>query len=180
MMETVKFNYNDIEIDFLPTGNDDLMINATQMAKVFDKRVDVFTKTDHSKEFINELQLTPFGVSLTQLNKDEIIKTVNGVNTWMYRILAIKFAAWINPQFEVWIYTTIDKILFGNYREIKEATIAKLKAEQLQELKKQELMEKYPELSEYFELEARITAAQRNRMKAVKQSVNQLRMDLFD
>ena len=41
-------------------------------------------------------------------------------------------------------------------------------------------MEKYTDISEYFALEDRITTAQRNRMKAVKDSVNQLRMDLFN
>jgi hypothetical protein len=41
-------------------------------------------------------------------------------------------------------------------------------------------MEKYPELSEYFSLGDRITTAQKNRMKAVKDSVNQLKMNLFD
>jgi hypothetical protein len=50
----------------------------------------------------------------------------------MHRILALKFAAWLDPYFEVWVYTTIDKIIFGNYREIKEATVEKLKAEKLQ------------------------------------------------
>ena len=33
----------------------------------------------------------------------------------MHRILALKFAAWLNPAFEFWIYTTIEKLLFGNY-----------------------------------------------------------------
>ena len=98
----------------------------------------------------------------------------------MHRILALKFAAWLDPDFEVWIYSTIDKIIFGNYREIKEATIEKLQAEKLQQLKKQELMEKYPDLSEYFALENYVTTADRKRMKAVKDSVNQLRMDLFN
>jgi hypothetical protein len=58
--------------------------------------------------------------------------------------------------------------------------VEKLKAEKLQQLKKQELMEKYPDLSEYFALEDRVTTAQKNKMKAVKHSINQLRMDLFD
>jgi hypothetical protein len=98
----------------------------------------------------------------------------------MHRILALKFAAWLDPAFELWVYTTIDKIIFGNYREIKEATVEKLKAEKQQQLKKQELMDKYPDLSEYFELEDRVTTAQKNKMKAVKHSINQLRMDLFD
>lgn len=41
-------------------------------------------------------------------------------------------------------------------------------------------MEKYPDLSEFFALEKLITTAQRNKMKAVKHSINQLRTDFFD
>lgn len=40
-------------------------------------------------------------------------------------------------------------------------------------------MDKYPDLSEYFALESQIIIAQRKRMKAVKDSVSQLKIDLF-
>lgn len=35
----------------------------------------------------------------------------------MHRILALKFAAWLSPDFELWVYSTIDKLLFGKYAE---------------------------------------------------------------
>jgi len=35
----------------------------------------------------------------------------------MHWIVAIKFAAWLNPHFEVWVYKTIDEILFAYSRE---------------------------------------------------------------
>jgi hypothetical protein len=89
------------------------MVNATEMAKVFGKRVDVFLKSDHAKEFIKELELTPYGGSSELLEKEEIIKTYNGVNTFFHRSLALKFAAWLNPKFELWVYTTIEELLFG-------------------------------------------------------------------
>ena len=49
--------------------------------------------------------------------------------TWIHLILAFIFAAWLDPAFELWVYATIDKIVFGFYKEIKEATIEKLQAE---------------------------------------------------
>ena len=52
-METVKFVYNDTQIDFLPVGNDRLMINATQMANVFGKKVNHFNDNDSTEMFIN-------------------------------------------------------------------------------------------------------------------------------
>lgn len=39
----------------------------------------------------------------------------------MHRILALKFAAWLNPEFELWVFTTIDEILFGHFRRIEES-----------------------------------------------------------
>ncbi len=179
-METVKFVYNDTQIDFLPVGNDSLMINATQMANAFGKKVNHFNENDSTELFINACLNNRNSGYLNVKKREDLIDSKQKTGTWMHRILALKFAAWLDPDFEVWIYSTIDKIIFGNYREIKEATVEKLKAEKLQQIKKQELMDKYPDLSEYFALEDRVTTAQKNKMKAVKHSINQLRMDLFD
>jgi phage regulator Rha-like protein len=178
-MEVVHFIYNEQPIDFLPSGNDNLMVNATQMAKIIGKRVDHFLKSDHANEFINALELTPFGVSLTLLKREEIIKTVNGVNTWMHRVLALKFAAWLDPKFEVWVFSTIDEILLGHYKEQKEATEAKLRAEREVEVKKQELLEKYPEFVDFLALEGKVNEAEKRRIKAIRDSVKQLKLDLF-
>src|SRR5690606_13289363 len=55
--KTLEFIYQDMQIHFLinPTDNN-VMINATEMAKAFDKRIDVFLKADHTKNFIKELE----------------------------------------------------------------------------------------------------------------------------
>jgi len=116
-MEVVHFIYNEQTVDFLPTSNDNLMVNATQMAKIFGKRVDVFLKSDHTNEFINALEFTPFGGNSEPLKRDEIIQTKGQSGTWMHRILALKFAAWLDPKFEVWVFSTIDQILLGHYRD---------------------------------------------------------------
>lgn len=49
----------------------------------------------------------------------------------MHRVLALKFAAWLNPDFELWVYATIDDILFGSYKEDENdlREIARLKTE---------------------------------------------------
>lgn len=178
-MEIVHFIYNNKQVDFSPSGDNNVMVNATQMAKIFGKRVDHFLKSDHANEFINILELTPFGGSSTPLAREEIIKTVNGVSTWMHRILALKFAAWLDPAFELWVYTTIDKILLSHYQELKQATIEKLQAQKELQIRKTKLIERNPELAEIFDLELKITEADRKRIKALKASVAQLKLDLF-
>lgn len=35
----------------------------------------------------------------------------------MHRVLALKFAAWLNSEFELWVYATIDSIIFGKHVE---------------------------------------------------------------
>ena len=116
-METKICVFEENDITFLLSKDNGMMINATEMAKVFGKRIDVFLKAEHVNEFISELELTPFGGSSTPLSKEEILKNVNGVGTWMHRVLALKFAAWLSPKFEVWVYSTIEKLLFGKHVE---------------------------------------------------------------
>ena len=35
----------------------------------------------------------------------------------MHRVLALKFAAWLSPRFELWVYSTIEQLLFGKHVE---------------------------------------------------------------
>jgi hypothetical protein len=57
-MKTLEYNYNNQRIEFLQ-GDHNIMVNATQMAKVFNKRIDFFLKSDNTKAFIRELKFPP-------------------------------------------------------------------------------------------------------------------------
>ena len=46
-----------------------------------------------------------------------IVIKVEGRDTFFHRLLAIKFAAWLEPKFELWIYKMMDDILFGHYKQ---------------------------------------------------------------
>ncbi len=178
-MEIVKFIYNEKEVDFLPSGKDNVMVNATQMAKIFGKRVDVFLKTDHAKEFINVLLSTPYGVNKTKFSKEEIVQTNKKGGTWMHRIFALKFAAWLDPRFELWVFETIDNIINHHFREQRDALVKKISLKQKKEDKKKELLLKYPKLAEYFDLETEEKQAGKNRIKAIRKQVKQLQMDFL-
>jgi len=115
-----KFIFHDQEVDFEIQG-DKVMVNATQMAKIFDKRIDHFLKSDHASAFKNLLEFTPFGGNSAPLKPEEVIITKGQGGTFMHRILALKFAAWLDPAFELWVYTTIDQVLFGKYRDIEDS-----------------------------------------------------------
>ncbi len=179
-MKAVAFVYENQSVDFVSTGEDNVMVNATQMAKIFGKRIDRFLRSEHANEFISELELTPFGGRSTPLTRDEIIKTVNGVNTWMHRILALKFAAWLDVKFELWVFSTIDQVILGHYKEVKQATIEKLVAQRQLEDKKLSLLQKYPEFNEFLDLHSKVSMAEKKKSQALKASVEQLKLGLFE
>lgn len=178
-MEVVHFIYNDTEVDFLPSGNDNVMVNATQMAKIFGKRVENFTRLDDTRNFINECLKNANKRFLGVESEDDLIDSRQKSGTWMHRILALKFAAWLDPAFELWVFITIDKIIMGHYRELREATLDKIIARNELASKKEELMQKHPELIEIFELELRISEADKKRLKALRASASQLELHLF-
>lgn len=52
-MKTLEFFYQETEIHFLVNPNQkNVMVNATEMAKMFNKRMDHFLKADHAQKFI--------------------------------------------------------------------------------------------------------------------------------
>ncbi len=98
----------------------------------------------------------------------------------MHRILALKFAAWLDPEFEVWIYVTIDKILLGHYREVKVAMYDKLAAEKKRDAKREQLMQDNPEFAEFLELEGKITESEKRRQRAIRESMAQFKIDFYE
>lgn len=178
-MEAVNFIYNDQSIDFIPTGDDNVMVNATQMAQIFGKKVENFTRIIDTQNFISECLKNANKRFLSIEYEEDLIVSRQKSGTWMHRILALKFAAWLDPAFELWVFMTIDKILLGHYKEQREATAEKLRAEEELERKKQELIEKYPDFIDFLELEGKVTKAEQRRLKAIRESVKQLKLDLF-
>ena len=53
--------------------------------------------------------------------EDDLVISRQKTGTWMHRVLALKFAAWLNPEFEVWVYCTIENLLFERYIKIEQS-----------------------------------------------------------
>ena len=98
-------------------GNGDVMVNATEMLKSFpSKRMSDFTASHQTESFIMALQAkTGFSVSA-------LIQTIKGGNgvqgTWMHQKLALKFAAWLSPEFELWVYDRIEELVKEGYTKL--------------------------------------------------------------
>ncbi|MDR2915599.1 MAG: KilA-N domain-containing protein [Tannerella sp.] len=119
-METKEFKFNGTPIEF-EINNKKVMVNATQMAKIFGRDLFQFTKSDHAKAFIESCNKPAFAGLLGIEKEEDLIISRQKSGTWMHRVLALKFAAWLNSDFEVWIYLTIDDLLFGSYKEDEES-----------------------------------------------------------
>lgn len=182
-MEVLNFIYNGKEVDFQPTSNDNVMVNATQMAKIFGKEIKRFNELESTKTFIDSClnfeSISRESRLIGIEKREDLIISIKNSGTWMHRILALKFAAWLDVNFEIWIFCTIDRILFGHFTDMKEATIEKLKAEKELQDKKEKLILENPELAEIFDLELKISKADKKRIKAIKASMAQFKLNLF-
>lgn len=116
--QIVIYKYADQEIEFSMEKN--VMVNATEMAKIFDAQVIAFLRNADTKRFISECLKSENSHFLGVKKRDDLYYSKQKSGTWMHRILALKFAAWLNPAFELWIYHTIDQLVFAYARQVEE------------------------------------------------------------
>jgi hypothetical protein len=129
--KAVEFIYQDTQIHFLLGNEKNVMVNATEMAKAFNKRTSDFLQNQATKEFISEVELT-----LKSVNSDVKMYENRGQSGMYFeRRLALKFAAWLDVKFDVWIFNIIDEIIFGNAKKVGEKiSDAELKKQKIAEL----------------------------------------------
>ncbi len=177
MKKEQEFDYNGQLIAFDPKGKD-VMVNATHMAKAHGKDVREFQKNEATKQFI-EVLLAHLNQKDNEGNSphytvDDVLVTNKKGGTYMHRILALKFAAWLDPKFELWVYSTIEGILFGSYREMEAGLRAS--AERTRKLKELETrLRNHPDYTELERLRQEERQAKYGRQRIIS---NQLRLFL--
>jgi hypothetical protein len=122
MSDITKFDYDGQSISFeFADGNK--MVNATQMAKPFGKPVGNFLRLKETKEYIQLLEERYSDVNIAK----EVLRVIKGGDaseglqgTWMDEKLALKFAAWLSPAFELWVYDRIQELLTTGKTQIRE------------------------------------------------------------
>jgi|SRR5690625_277153 len=181
-MKSIQFIYEDTEIHFLVNPDqENVMVNATEMAKVFGKRTDVYLKTQSTKEFISALERTPNG------GRSEVEQTPNGgrsdfkivenrghMGIYFDRRLALDFAAWLDVNFRVWVFSTLDEIMFGHYKEHWQAHTRQEAARvKMEALKEKMLLSPTPEMvASYFEAEREFNSAKNEKTRAIRNQLN--------
>jgi hypothetical protein len=88
----------------------DGFINATAIAKQFNKQPKDYLKSERTQEYIESIRR----ILLLEQNQVVIVKNgsvENGGGTWLHPKLAIDFARWLSSDFAVWCDLQIEKIL---------------------------------------------------------------------
>ncbi len=111
-LQSFEYEGRRITFDF---ENGQTMVNATEMSKVFGKLPGNFLRLKQTKDFIKILETRYSDVNIG--NDYKALRVIKGGNqkelqgTWMDEKLALKFAAWLNPLFELWVYDRIYELL---------------------------------------------------------------------
>ncbi len=112
-LQVFRYKGKEVTFDF---RNSNRMINATQMANLFGKETTHFLKNQQTKDYISVL------VQTENSQFEKIVNVIRGGKyngTWMHEQLALKFAAWLSPEFEVWVYRKILELLLQDFVVVK-------------------------------------------------------------
>lgn len=177
-METRIHNYGDNPITFALEKNNGMMVNATEMAKVFGKEVFEFVSNEKTKQFI-DAALKPENHELLGIDSEtDLIMSRQKAGTYMHRALALKFAAWLSPDFEVWVYATIERILFGKHVERDnsfEATLRLMNEKEELEVKEEKTVRDF---ERYLEIERLLKQEKSKRTMLTRETVSGMK-DMF-
>ena len=107
MNNPVVYDYKGSQISFISGEN--VMVNATQMAKPFGKFTKDWLANKSTKEFLSTLSAVRT-IPLTGLV--EVKQGGNGEQgTWMHEDVALEFARWLSPAFAIWCNDRIKELL---------------------------------------------------------------------
>jgi hypothetical protein len=106
-METKKFEFEGNEITFL-TG-DNIMVNATEMARPFEVSPNSWLRTDKAIAAIHEYSCTH------NCEHEDLVVTRMGTSnvgggTWLHHKLAMMFAQWLSLKFYFWCNDRIEEL----------------------------------------------------------------------
>lgn len=115
------YRYNGSPVTF--RKGDNVMVNATEMAKPFGKFPKDWLRTSQSKEFISTLS------AVRHICPSELVKVVKGGNgeqgSWMHEDVALEFARWLAPAFAIWCNDRIKELLNTPHIETPEQIMAR-------------------------------------------------------
>ena len=175
-MKTLEFIYQDTQIHFLLNPTDDnVMINATEMAKLFNKRTGHYLANESTKKLISELERTEISVH----SDVKIVQDRGHMGIYFHEDLAIDFAMWLDVKFRVWVCRTIREMVRQQIKPVQNAVddlVEKENAlisirEKIQNSDNKQAKQLLEAISEY-------ESAKKSKTKVLTLLSKQMRMDL--
>ena len=171
--------FKETPITFVIDRNNNMMINATEMAKPYGKKVNDFMSNANTIKFINEALKSGNSRLLNVFLQNDLFYSVQKTGTWMHRVLALKFAAWLSPEFELWVFSTIEKILFGNYVEKERSFERTIQLQKEMKKLKGKIEKTGEDFERYIEIERQLKREKSIRKSLTNVTVSEMK-DLFE
>lgn len=107
--ETSKtFSYNGNDVLFDTKG--DVMVNATQLAKIYGKRPNDYLSLPATNQLIKAIT-RKYGISENQLVTSKAGSSQNGGGTWMHRLIVVDFCQWLDIDLKLWCTEKLDELM---------------------------------------------------------------------
>ena len=178
-METKICIFKENPITFVLDKNNGMMVNATEMAKPFGRKVEAFMRNEGTISFVNEALKSENSRFLKLFSQSDLYYSSQNTGTWMHRVLALKFAAWLNSAFEIWVYSTIERILFGKHAQREESLERSLKFQNESKQLKEKADKTGEDFTRYLDLERQLKYEKSLRKSLTAASVTEMR-SLFE
>lgn len=169
-MKTLEYIFQDTQIHFLLQNEGEVMVNATEMGKAFNKEPKDFLRLEGTKKYIDALlKKKNIVADLPRYSKENIVYSNNKAGTYMTRKLALEFASWLDVDFKIWIWDVMDELIFGNYKKHWDAHLVQEKAKDTMEVLKQKLLVQggIETAVKYFEAEKTVKESGKIKKKAI-------------
>ncbi len=173
-METKICVFEENEITFQLLKDNGMMVNATEMAKIFDKKVEAFMRNESTILFISEALKSENSRFLGIASEEDLIISRQKSGTFMHRVLALKFAAWLNPRFELWVYSTIEHLLFGKHVEREKSFEKTISLQNELDLLVMKVDKTGKDFERYIEIQKLLNREKYYRTSLTKESVNEM------
>lgn len=85
-----------------------------------------FLKADGIKGYVDEVTKE----LKSTLEQNQILRTIHGGaerGTWAHELIALRYAAWLSPAFELKVYQTFQRVILGQLGKFAQANMLELK-----------------------------------------------------
>ena len=113
----INFDYKGNQISFM--NGKDVMVNATQLAKPYNKRPAEYLRLPDTLTLMNaitrkygivenQLVTTSKGGNVSDMGKSHIVENQQG--TWIHRLIAIDYCQWLDIDLKLWCTEKLDEL----------------------------------------------------------------------